>query len=368
MSQFTVPVVRVGKVEKHPNADTLSLTEAEGCPCIIRTGDLQEGDLAVYVPIESVIAEDSPAGKAMSFLKFKGGKHRVKASKLRGIFSMGVLMPVGAFDGVAQDLLVADGHPQVGTDLAATLGIEKYEEPEDEIPGKHPQSGIGYSQKYSDCDVDPGLMPKYDMESYRKFKSIFNFPVTGDDSAPPEAMEVVVTEKIHGTNARFIHDGERLWIGTHRTWRKVEGESTWHKIAAALGLDIKLARAPKLGLFGEIYGSVQDLTYGAQPGELHFAVFDAWDATKMRYLDWDQTVEVARDLGLVTVPVLYRGPMNAAIIEPLADGKTTIGGDNIREGIVIKPTVERWNRYTGRTIAKLVSEAYLLRKDGTERH
>jgi hypothetical protein len=47
--------------------------------------------------------------------------------------------------------------------------------------------------------------------------------------------------------------------------------------------------------------------------------------------------------------------------------KSTIAGC-IREGVVVKPVVERWNYETHRTILKLVSEAYLLRKGGSELH
>ena len=356
MSTFTVPVVRIEKKDRHPDADTLSITEVEGCPVLFKTTDLNVGDLAVYIPIESVIKEESVAGKAMPFLKFKGGKHRVKAIKLRGIFSMGLLMPATAFE-VEFPALSSDVN-----NVAELLGIEKYEEPDDEYTGgKNPRPGIGLAQRYSDCDVDPGLMPKYDMESYRKYKDIFH-----NDDGP---MEVVVTEKCHGTSSRYIHDGTRLWVGSHRTWRRNESINHWTQVAKALDLETRLAQYPRIGIFGEIYGwSVQDLAYGAAQGELRFAIFDAFDADSKRFLNWDEVVELASQLGLPTVPVLYRGPMNAAIIEPLADGKTTMGGDHIREGIVIKPVKERWNRKIGRTIAKLVSQDYLLRPGGSERH
>jgi hypothetical protein len=50
MSEWIVRVVEIGEVVKHPNADSLSITEVEGYPCIIRTGDFQTGDKAVYIP------------------------------------------------------------------------------------------------------------------------------------------------------------------------------------------------------------------------------------------------------------------------------------------------------------------------------
>ena len=68
------------------------------------------------------------------------------------------------------------------------------------------------------------------------------------------------------------------------------------------------------------------------------------------------------------VPKLFQGLYEGFDqLAPLAEGKSTLA-DHIREGFVIKPTIERWNNETGRTIAKLVSESYLLRKGGTEHH
>ncbi len=67
------------------------------------------------------------------------------------------------------------------------------------------------------------------------------------------------------------------------------------------------------------------------------------------------------------VPVLYRGPFDPAVIEPLALGQS-MRGSHIKEGIVIKPTVERLTYRGNRINYKLVGEQYLLRSGGTELH
>ena len=55
------------------------------------------------------------------------------------------------------------------------------------------------------------------------------------------------------------------------------------------------------------------------------------------------------------------------LIGPNGSGKSTLA-DHMREGVVIRPTEERYVDRLGRLILKLVSEEYLLRKGGTERH
>nr|WP_265582719.1 hypothetical protein [Streptomyces ferrugineus] len=53
----------------------------------------------------------------------------------------------------------------------------------------------------------------------------------------------------------------------------------------------------------------------------------------------------------------------------VASGRETVSGRelHLREGVVIRPAVERYSAVVGgRAIAKAVSPAYLTRKGGTE--
>jgi hypothetical protein len=64
------------------------------------------------------------------------------------------------------------------------------------------------------------------------------------------------------------------------------------------------------------------------------------------------------------VPVLYRGPWSAALASH-AEGKSIVAtASHIREGFVVRPTMERWDERVQRVILKLIGEEYLLRKDG----
>ena len=71
---------------------------------------------------------------------------------------------------------------------------------------------------------------------------------------------------------------------------------------------------------------------------------------------------------LSNVPVLYEGPLTCEVIAEYTDGMDTLNGQNIREGIIIKPHDDPFLSFVevGRPILKSVSEAYLLRKSGTE--
>lgn len=374
MSDFSCPVVRIDSIEKHPNADTLSITEAEGCPVIIRTTDFKVGDLAVYIPIESLIPEGLEWVKTYcSHLTFKNGVHRLKAVRLRKIFSMGMLVPAAVLQ-VADPSIREMGdsflEDFIGDDVSSKLNITKYEEPEEfvRLPGAPHRTfvgclpapfrwvvlkvmrffGIGEGRR-----PKPRLFPVYDVGHFRK-----------SPNAIKDGEEVVVTEKIHGQNLAVCYSSAKnsLIVSSHNVIRGVEDDSNWWRVAREQELH-DLKDYPDLVFYGEIYGhGVQDLAYGVPQGKLHVQFFDIWDTKAGEFLPYDEATKILTDLRLVPVPVLYRGPMEQEKVRALRDGKTTLGGSHIREGVVIRRAVGQ------RCVLKLIGDQYLLRKDGTEFH
>jgi RNA ligase (TIGR02306 family) len=351
MSNFSVEIVKLGSIGKHPNADSLGLTQVFGQNCIFNLKeDWREGDLAIYVPSEAVVPLDRPYFVWLA-KDSKKTTHRVKPAKLRGIYSEGFLIrPSAVFDSTALANL------QVGQNVAADLGVTKYVEPEDFVMS-------------SDCEKDPGFMPHYNVESYFRYKHLLN-----------DGEEVVATEKIHGCNCRFAYVNGRLWVGSHGQVKKQDPRSLWWKIAFKYDLENKLKMYPDVVFYGEVYGYVQDLQYSVPAEEtIRFRIFDAYHIG-IRYegsyegsvqapfwFNHDEIVKMAENMGLETVPVIYRGSLDRNLVESLRFGLSTLDGKTIREGVVVRPVKERRNIETGRTLFKLVSEDYKLRKNGTER-
>lgn len=321
MSEFHVQVVQIGPIEKHPNADTLSMTRIYDYPVILRTGEYNEGDKAVYVPVDSIVPNDDPRWE------FLAGHLRIKAKRLRGIYSQGLLTK-------------ADDAWTVGDDVREHLRITKYEPPE-------PVNFAGENEK------DPGFLPVYtDIEGIRRWPNIFQ-----------DGEEVVLTEKIHGANSRWLHHEGRFWVGSHHGIKKENADNLWWKAAARYDLANKLAQVPGIAIYGEVYGQVQDLKY-AQTG-VSIILFDAMDVVSRKYLDYDDFIAVAKSIDMPVVPVLYRGPWHYDdSTKAIANGKTTLANaDHVREGFVVRPVKERWDPSIQRVILKLVGEDYHLRKE-----
>lgn len=336
MSEFHVRQVTLGKVIKHSNADTLSLVavdgdieeDGSGYPVIFRTGDFKEGDQAIYIPVDAIVSGDRPEFAHLG----AGSEHRIKAKKLRGIFSQGLLIPVpSAYQ--AEELNAPTWQE--------FFGIRKWEPAIDHTIFRGP------------CAPQPvGVqIPVYDLEGYRKY-----------GGALVEGEEVVLTEKIHGANMRFVVDAAgELHVGSRTQW-KGSLDNLWWLAFEAMKLD-KAALPPEMVFYGEVYGQVQDLKYGVKPGEPpRFAGFDILDRNEQRWLNYDEAQAIFKQLGIPTVPELYRGPWKKELLA-LAEQDSTLHPKNIQEGFVARPPIERAARGLGRVVLKVISKRYLLRKE-----
>lgn len=330
MSEFSVEVVALGPVTKHPDADTLSVTQVHGgYPAILRTGQFKEGDRAVYVPVDAIVD-----GDRAPFAFLGPGKHRIKAKRLRGLFSMGLLVeaPEGA---------------EVGADMREALGVEKYEAPLTVAEIR----GDGYRAP----EPAGPRVPHYDLDPLRRYSR-----------ALIEGEEVVLTEKIHGANLRMLFDGATLHVGSRTLWKDEAHDALWWPAVRVSGFATLLEQSfpPDLVFYGEIFGQVQDLTYGhpgKSEGPAYVRVFDAFDRKKGIWLDYDDLASMVHpDL---RVPELSRGPWSRDLLAN-AEGPSRLAA-HVREGFVVRPVHERVDLSlpTKRVVLKMHGQGYLTRKE-----
>lgn len=341
-------------VHEHPNADALELAQVGLYRAVVAKGAYRTGESAVYIPEQSVLPQELIAELGLTGRLAGSASDRVKAVRLRGELSQGIVCRPSALAGVDLARAAADG-----TDFAERLGVTKW------VPPVPPTMD-------GEIEAAPDLLPWVDIENIQRYPGIFT---------PGE--EVVLTEKLHGTACLltyFAGDGRvqvsSKGFGARRLalkedprnlyWRAVHG----HGVAAVAARLAERLGARRVGVFGEVYGAgVQDLTYGADGRRetLGYAVFDvsAEIDGEVRWLD-------AADLltgELPLVPRLFTGPYDIGRVLEFASGRETVSGQGIhlREGVVIRPTTERYSPVTGgRAVAKAVSPAYLTRKGGTE--
>jgi RNA ligase (TIGR02306 family) len=379
MSTFAVTVEKL-RIYEHPNADVLELAEVGKYRAVVRKDQFQDGDYALYIPEQAVLPPELLEELGLTGKLAGRDKNRVKAIRLRGELSQGIVCRPKALH-VAWGCQCETGLGDEGatceawlcenqSDLSQELGITKWEPP---IP----------TSMAGKVEAAPRLLRWPDIENIKRYPNIFE-----------EGEEVVATEKIHGTcflltyslgddEAQVTSKGQGsknlalVQEDTNLYWRAAY---RWNlpMLAAVL---CEVLDQEQVGLFGEVFGKgVQDLHYGTDAGNdatLGFVLFDiaVQKGGETQFLDaeiWDMALTGLPDKrwrDVPTAPVLYRGPYDYDRLAALAEGKEQVSGRelHIREGLVVRPAVERRSEVTGgRAIAKFVSDSYLLRGNATE--
>jgi RNA ligase (TIGR02306 family) len=371
MSKMIVKIKHIDAITPHNNADALEIAHLGAWTTCVKKGVFNVGDLVVFLPPDAILPKS--LHQFLGITKYcsempkysedyKQGRCRVRAARLRGERSFGTLM-------TKNDLLkyVMTYTPEkctsygfmVDDDVADLLGITKYTPPE--------------KIKSGDAAPENALFHQYtDIERYQ------NYPKAID-----EGEHVVMLEKVHGTNSRIglvMSNDDLVWMcGSHRSNRKqfdATGDlSLYWKPLTCNVVDMLTeiqndTKAVSVVLFGEIYGrGIQDMQYD---GNISFAAFDI--SVNGQYLDWPAVVKMCDKHSVSMVPVVYEGPFSEAILMEHTDGPTIVCEQPIskfkgREGVVVKPIVERQSQYLpnhGRVILKSVSVDYLNRRGGTD--
>lgn len=398
MTDRKATIERIERIRPHPNADALEFADVLGYQCIVRKGQFKEGDLVVYIPEQTIVPqyileEMNLWDEEKGIGKLAGPKgDRVKAVKLRGETSVGLLYPI--VNGIlcneygAEEAMYIMGEEDIGADVSEFLYIVKWEPP------------VPISMSGEVCSIG-GKTLKYDIENIR------NHPQY-EHALEVLGIPCVITEKLHGTWCCFgvwpnyYHvNGKR--VQSHpvhgelphtncivtskglsekglafkdneanennlymKMFKKFHEQFDIYEVTESIKEDVPVNKP--VYILGEIYGKgVQDLTYGLS--ETHFRVFDVYigEPGKGKYVPYKTMLKVMERFGIETVPELYRGRIFYGTIDQHTNGMDSISGSNVREGIVIKPLeYEIPDATIGRLILKSISDDYLNRKNATE--
>jgi RNA ligase (TIGR02306 family) len=364
-SEFACEVVQIFGLRPHPNADRLELasirmkTGVANYTVVVQKGTWKENDIAVYLSVDAVVPLHGPLSEPFHFLRDSKGQrvsHRIRAARLRGVYSEGLLIP-------------APYVAPLGTDMSEQLRVTQYQ-PKASVAFPGPVNSPRRKTRLEH------LVPEYSLTSLKKAPFTFE-----------HGEQVRVTEKIHGTNFRFGWVKGRFVVGSHRTWKTdtrnlwerfrdwvlrvppkgpgFYGEDLWLQAATQYQLEVATEDYQGVIFYGELFGrtpsgkAIQDLHYGG--GTLQFRLFDAYDTRAGIWYNDAQLAVAAADMGLQIAPELYRGPFDLDLVKQMAEGSTTLPGKwptHIREGVVVEAL-------TGdRRKGKYVGEGYLTRKEG----
>ncbi len=383
MSSFAVTKETISAVLPIEGADRIEAVKVGDYNCVVAKGQFKEGDSVLYIPEQAVLPETLLARLGLTGKLSGSLKNRVKAIKLKGVLSQGLVL--GLAEAADEVSVQCNGNCRLGTftemplgwiktrledfDFAEYLGITKYEPP---LP-------TSFSGQLTRPRGNYSLL-RYDVENIKRWPGLLL-----------DGELVVITEKIHGTlmqavywpsenqfavsskglGARgfIIEDTEANAGNVYvQAAKKFDLEAKMRSLHLQLSLHGRIHPHEPLFVVGEVFGKgVQDLDYAA---ELGFRVFDIYvgEPNSGHYLDAIALPQTCAACGLEPVPVLYIGNFTNAVLSSYVSGQESVSGraTHMREGVVIKPVHEQTHPRLGRVALKAVSEAYLLRKGGTE--
>jgi RNA ligase (TIGR02306 family) len=394
MSDWHPIVVKISEVKPLPNSDFLSITTVMNeYPVIFKKGDFKEGDLAAFLPYDTVVPDTEqfhflcPTGKddnGKTIPLYEVGsvpeKYRyIKARRLRGTYSEGLLAPVPS------DL-------KEGDSVVEALSLKKriYEEELDEVVSQKVKN-----HNQNEKSPKTFQMFKYDLEGMAKYGYAFE-----------EGEQVLIQEKLEGQNLCMVYAENKLWVRSRNFFKakhpavrygdffkRISSVSSlleacgklyeavktsiylkwfdpklshdhWWSMAQKYDLERKLKKYNGIAIFGEWYGNLSKWRYDC-PGkeERDFRVFDMYDVYKKKYLEWSEVEKICKEVGLKTAPILYKGEFkNSDEFKQFAEGESVLG-KCVREGFVMRSIPESNHHKLGRKIIKLKGKGYKLEKN-----
>jgi RNA ligase (TIGR02306 family) len=360
-STHSAEVFAVEDISPHSNADRLEVLKFSGYTSCVKKGDFKRGDLAVFIPPETLCSVSRPEFSFLAEKAKSDGKARIKAIKLRGVASFGLVIP-------------APAGAKVGDDVWDTLALEHYEPPVANERGQRLFMG-------GEAASGPSLYsPKYDLEAFRRYAHILT---------PGEP--VILTEKVDGTSARTCWWDGQYHVGSRTEWKKEfpsydhvtvphlvsrgmeEGKAKevverlhakpkqmnlwWEAFHRTESLQKFCRDNPGVIVYSELAGTTNCIKYGLPDGNRHF-VFDL--LKEGRWMGYREARELGKALNWVpeVAPLAY----DFDRVCELSDGPTLVEGakpGTIREGVVVSLPDERVHEKIGRVKLKSVSVSFL---------
>lgn len=326
--------------------DITNMTEAEriqqarigGWRFIVKKGEFNVGDFAVFFEIDSILPETDWS----EFLRDK--KFRIKTLKFnKMLVAMGDTFTPAISQGLALPVSILPEETELVEDFDVTeiLGVKKYEAPEEFVAGD-------IAGKF------PSFIPKTDelrVQSYPRLIDELN------------GNPYYITLKLDGSSLTAWWD-EELQVASRNFIKKNEESDTYWQVARMSGLEEKLAQFPKIAIQGELVGEgVQKNRLGEPKRKLY--VFNVFDINEQRYYTYEEMTAFCREAGLETVPIIEEGESFGYSMEDLdakAQGLVYPLSKHPAEGIVVRAKNGSFSQtIQGRLSFKYINPLFLLK-------
>ena len=330
-------VRQVSNIRPIEGKDLIVQVNIDGWNVIVKKDEFQEGDLCVYVEIDSQL----PAKPEFEFLAKKN--YIIKTMKMAGVRSEGIVFPLS--------ILPKPKKAKLGDDVTKALGIKQY--------NKEEEVETTFIEKIVDA-IDTRLRKfawyrKLTIKSKRTLKKASSFPywIRKTDEERIQNKKYVLdsdamwiaTEKLDGSSATFGYrktkEGEEYVVCSRN--RLITEDSVWTTISKQYEMEKKLKflfewlhAKESIVVQGEIIApNIQGNKYKVE--NPYFYAFNLIiDGVSIDILS---AMDYFEQLRLETVPYLHNISLQGKTVDGILDLATfqsEINPDTLAEGLVFR--------------------------------
>ena len=325
-------IQRIHSIAAHPNPEVerLEVAKIKEWPVVIKKGEFKEGDLVVFITIDTIVPSTNPY---FSFLERQ--KYRIWNSRFKGAPSQGLVCPLSILPALCPC------EYREGNDMTDTIGITKYEKPEpisSEAVGNFPTN----------------LVPMTDEHNLLNYGNEVLDELRGD--------LCYITGKADGSSVTIIYQDGKVRVCSRKLEQR-EGTGFW-VIVNKFDLVEKLTKFNRnIAIQAEAVGpTIQGNRMGLSEKSLR--VFNIRDLDTGDWFDWGQILLTCAILDIPTVEQIgdvfvLDETWTVARLQEIANNFKY--GKNNGEGIVLRPCKPRYSTVLNRQLSvKILNVDYKL--------
>jgi len=336
MERKLASVQMIDSIENIEYADKIVKVKIMGWDVVTRKDEFKPGDLCVFFEIDSILPDWAVWS---NFLKSK--KYRVKTCKIRGVLSQGLVLPMNILGENTTNY-------EVGDDVTKFLGVTKHEGLDQQLDEQRKTVG-----KF------PSFIPKTDEIRIQSVLGMLE---------ELKEMDFYYSVKYDGASGTFYNLDDKHYVCS----RNLKIDPTMNNRYTRVSKKYNLECLPNnYAIQGEICGpKLQGNNLKLKEHDLF--VFDVYDMSNNCYLNYNEFLDFCEIYGLQTVEIEHvvfqqHNRFDISLENFLLTAKGNYPNtDVVREGIVIRPLIERKSKTLKgeRFSFKVINNDYLTRHVG----
>lgn len=295
----------ITKIVPIDGANNIELAEVLGWNVVIKKGEFSEGDLCIYIRIDTTINSMLKCFAHLAKSKNSTKRIRINTRKFINVYSQGLVISIDNYK----------LEPMIGLNVTDMFDVQKYEKEIHESFSNKPKG-----------DFPTDIISKTNEEHLKNkitaLEKLYN-------------KKIYISKKMDGSSLTIIMKDNSI-IVCSRNYIVYE-DSTMYKYVINEKINDRITAEDNLAIQGEFCGPNINSNQ-MKLNKYKFYVFNIKDLNENRYLNLDEMKILCKKLDLETVPILdimnYDESWTIQKFQDYANNITY--GDSCGEGIVIR--------------------------------